>query len=131
MSVTCINHVDFYADGGSMPSCYLSAKRKARNEHTCDECGKIIMAGEMYLFESGRWDGSFLKFKTCENCQSLRASFFGVGFTYGCLWDDLLEHIYENGGNIGEIHITCLTPVAQAKVCDAIQKYWEDYPEIL
>jgi hypothetical protein len=106
------------------PQNYFGEKRVAKVEHECSECGRIILRGEQYLFENGNWDGHFRKFNTCEDCRSVRASFFGAGFFYGCIWSDLEDHLNQCAGEVGEIHLTCLTPAARERVCNFIESFW-------
>lgn len=84
----------------------------------------MISPGEVYLNETGMWDGTIQTYKTCEDCRSIRASFFGAGFFYGQIRNDLAEHLMEMRGEIGEVHIVCLTPKARVDVCDAIERSW-------
>lgn len=48
--------------------------RKAKKEHKCCECGATIQVGEEYEYISGKWDGYFSTYTTCEKCADLRAS---------------------------------------------------------
>lgn len=120
----CINHVQM-GDEGSGPSCYQVSRPIARKAHTCCECRTIILPGKQYTVESGLWDGDFQTFKTCPDCMSVRNSFFNAGFQYESLWEDLEEHINYCRGEIGEIHIACLTPRARNIVCDMIEEAQE------
>jgi hypothetical protein len=40
----------------------------ARKQHECCECLGKIEPGESYRVVSGKWDGHFDQFKTCEQC---------------------------------------------------------------
>lgn len=55
-----------------MPAVYAEEKRKARKEHKCFECRKIINKGDTYYHHSGCWDGSFSHYKYCERCNKDR-----------------------------------------------------------
>lgn len=56
-----------------MPSCFGEEIRKARKSHKCCECRGQIKAGECYTYSHGVWDGAGQSFKTCSDCESLRA----------------------------------------------------------
>jgi len=120
----CISHVDV-GDHDDQPEMFTCLKRVAKKAHRCSECGKTIEPGSKYLCESMLHEGTFTRFKTCEDCRSLRASFFGAGWVFTQLWSDLDDHIHELGGDVSEIHIACLTPAARERVCDMIEAEWE------
>lgn len=126
MSMSCISHVDVDSSDGKQCSFHRTLKPVARKEHLCCECRRTIKPGEQYLAESGMWDGGFYSHKTCADCWSMRCSFFGGGWYYGHIWEDLEEHIRECGGDVGEIHLACLNPVALGKVCALIEAQWEE-----
>lgn len=122
----CINHVSIDDCGPDEIVRLLShGWRKARKEHKCSECGRTINPGESYYFESFCFDGEMQSHKTCQDCLSVRSSFFGNGYVYGRIWSDLQDHIGNCRGDIGEIHIKCLTPHARDKVCDIIQEQYD------
>ena len=54
------------------PSVFSCDHPKARKEHKCCECGRIINTGEKYEKIKGIWDGKALRYKTCLPCASLR-----------------------------------------------------------
>lgn len=54
------------------PEFYDKYQPTARKRHKCCECGGDIMPGEKYEYVSGKWDGQFDTFKTCERCCDLR-----------------------------------------------------------
>lgn len=55
-----------------LPQPYREAMCKARKEHKCCECRRIIQPGDMYQRAEGCWDGHFETFKTCVRCARLR-----------------------------------------------------------
>ena len=67
MDCACFDPVSDMGDG----SCeFYSVKIvKARKKHKCYECGHIIEIGESYEYATGKWDGDFDVFKTCDDCQ--------------------------------------------------------------
>ncbi|GAB4059139.1 hypothetical protein GCM10028811_12420 [Uliginosibacterium sediminicola] len=51
---------------------YQQARRRAKKEHSCSECGRAIDPGELYEHASGKWDGDVRAFKTCPRCLALK-----------------------------------------------------------
>lgn len=58
--------------GGENPSVYTVKEPKARKDHICCECRRIIKKGEHYQKFTGCWGGEWHEFKTCEECAELR-----------------------------------------------------------
>jgi hypothetical protein len=56
-----------------MPEFYSLTMPVARKQHKCSECRCAIPAGQKYESASGKWDGMFQQFKTCQRCIDLRA----------------------------------------------------------
>jgi len=86
------------------PRMFSNIIRKARKEHKCYECNRIIMIGESYYYSKGNWDGRWLDFKTCIECENLRYElrYEGEYAPFGDLmeWkseDERQVHKYENG----------------------------------
>lgn len=44
----------------------------AKKEHKCFECRGVIEPGEKYHRTWGVWNGEVSKFKTCDDCETLR-----------------------------------------------------------
>ena len=98
---------------------------KARKEHHCQECGRVIPKGEEYIVEAMVHEGIFSQHKTCEDCYAVRQVFFSSGWWYGGLWDDMREFIIDCDGDLSVSCIRQLTPRARGIVCDLIEKQWE------
>ena len=64
---------------------------KSRKEHRCSECGRTISIGEMYEYCFGVWDRDYNVYKTCNDCLSVRKSFFGSQWIYGHIWEFIFE----------------------------------------
>lgn len=58
-----------------MPQAFQQKMRKAKKEHKCCECHKIIAVGETYEYSSGVWDGRPASFKTCTECVAIRSEY--------------------------------------------------------
>ena len=57
---------------GDLPSISESTMRKARKEHICCECRRVIHPKERYQEIKGCWSGEWATYKTCEPCADLR-----------------------------------------------------------
>ena len=102
--------------------------RKARKEHKCSECGRIIITGEQYIYDSGVWEGEVGTYKTCQDCKSIRDVFFRDGWYFTMLWEELNNHLWE----VDEVSASCmlgLTKDARDKVCDILDENSEEKHE--
>ena len=54
------------------PEFYNAEIRRAKREYRCKECHGRIAKSEQYERVTGKWDGSFEIFITCERCRDLR-----------------------------------------------------------
>jgi hypothetical protein len=79
-----------------------STDRKARKEHRCTECYRVIPVGEIYLNEGCLWDGRKDTYKICSHCQVVRnwLSAECGGWLYEGVREDIYEHAFE--GNYGK-----------------------------
>jgi len=99
--------------------------RKARKEHKCCECEKVIEKGERYEIIAGKWDGDVSTFKTCLDCAAIRDELFCHGHTFEYLYHDLNEHIRDTDGQIAPSCLVKLPRRARNIICDMIDRYWE------
>lgn len=76
------------------PEFYLATIRGARKLHDCEECGREIQPGEPYQYVSGKWDGSFNCYKTCQHCIVTQKwlSDNCHGFVHSMTEEDIREH---------------------------------------
>ena len=76
---------------------YSQVWRRARKEHTCEECQKTIVPGEVYSSVSGKIEGWWYHSKMCEKCQDLSDSMWAMGYCWpkGELHDAWREYIDE------------------------------------
>ena len=83
-------------DGPEFFSCRTV---KARKSHRCCECGEMIEPGDEYEYVSGKWEGDFATYCTCERCADLRDSYVGLGYCYfyGSLWSDHRDMLEADG----------------------------------
>ena len=116
-----------YVDEYSSPLDFYSEKiNTAYKKHKCSECGRVINPGEKYERVAGKWDGDFSTYKTCQDCLSLRETFFCRGYAFSWLWHDFREFVADCGGEINFSDISKLSPRAREKVCDMLEEYWEN-----
>ena len=109
---------------GNGPSCFKSSDRKARKEHKCCECHRVILPGETYRYESGVWDGDPEDYKTCADCLSVRDEFF-CSYVYGQIWEGMHELINESDGELSFAKLANVTTDARDRICGI----WEDWHE--
>lgn len=76
------------------PEFYSAGIRKARKEHKCEECGRVIQPGEPYQYVSGKWDGDLNFFKTCQHCEVTQKWLVENchGFMHSMTEEDIREH---------------------------------------
>lgn len=88
-----------FCDCGDMPEFSRRDVRTAAKPHTCCECRRTIGAGEVYEVAVGRWEGTMLTFKTCDDCLDLRQAYVEAGYchTYEQLWADHLGRLVDEG----------------------------------
>jgi hypothetical protein len=72
---------------------------KARKEHRCGECARVIPKGEVYQRVSGKFDGEFFDDITCSQCAEIRSAFTcterdQTGPPAGELWSDIKEMMF-------------------------------------
>lgn len=64
---------------------------KARKDHKCTECRRVIPKGSLYERTSGLFDGDFFTEHTCMDCADIRAAFnCGDGVAIGELWESMV-----------------------------------------
>lgn len=59
-----------------------SALLKARKQHRCSECRKVIRPGQLYERQAMADDGSVYSFKLCRRC------LYALEVSYGDIYDD-------------------------------------------
>ena len=97
---------------GDVEFCDVT-EHKARKEHKCGECGRIITPGERYQKAFGKCEGEIWNQKTCAECAEIRAAFTcHGGETYGILWEDMRDYAFPE---INEVCFDKLKTVAAKK----------------
>lgn len=99
--------------------------RKARRRHECCECRRVIAPKEWYEDSFLVWDGRPARYKTCEDCLSLRKAFFCDGYLYQFLWENWRDALFDAGGAVDWLAMEKLTPRAKARAMEIIQEMWD------
>jgi len=84
---------DTYCDYEDGPECFVEENRKARKEHICCECRRIIKKNEEYEYVRGKWEGGFSTFKTCKQCAAIANDYLCGCRIYGNLRDDIWDRL--------------------------------------
>ncbi len=68
--------------------------RKSRRDRNCDECGRVILAGEVHEYARGKAEGCFSDWRICVHCMAARTWLVVEcgGSLIGGLADELWEH---------------------------------------
>lgn len=89
-----------------LPADFIVTRRHtARKQHECCECGRPITPGEEYRTDSGKGDGEFFHYATCEQCEDLFESLreldycIGIGNLYDAYAMYLEDHDVSNAGS--------------------------------
>ncbi len=62
------------ADNEEPSTIWREQRVKARDTHTCCECGHPIVPGEAYVRTNSLYDGSWTVYKTCTCCDKARCA---------------------------------------------------------
>jgi hypothetical protein len=104
----------------------LSQKKvTAKKAHKCGECNRDISIGETYLKETYVYDGKISMEKTCMDCLSIRDNLF-CSWYYQALLETLEAEILEYARMPPEACIAKLTRRARERVCELIERAWEN-----
>ncbi len=86
---------DCYCYDGPTPEFYSNFRQRSRKARKCYECRVEIVKGEFYWRATGKWDGDFSSFVTCEKCNDLqkRCDFACAG--HGGLAESAFHYDYD------------------------------------
>lgn len=81
-------------DDGDRAEFSHTSIHKARKEHKCGECFRVITKGELYQRVAGVWEGHYMVNKTCINCVDGQEWLWKQcgGWLYEGIAEDLEEH---------------------------------------
>lgn len=97
---------------------------RARKQHRCSECARVIEPGQQYERAVGKSDGSVWTIKTCLTCSEIRKVFYcnGTGWYYGSLWEDMGDQAFDRLTTASPC-FTQLSPIAKDKVMEEWRKW--------
>lgn len=129
MSCACI-----YVDSDFATYTIDQRRTKATGAHDCDECGNVILEGDMHEYYLGtdprerdeHGDDKEFTHLTCEHCLSIRDEFFCNGWAWGSVIEDVQDHVWDVDGEISTECLLSLTSVARGWVIDMIDDVFED-----
>lgn len=65
-------------------TAFRSLRPRARKPHRCDECGRVIPAGAVYVRHRGVCDGSPYSMPECLRCERIRDLIYQRELSEGC-----------------------------------------------
>ena len=113
--------IDSISDG-EQAQVFRSKDRIAKKEHRCCECGRQILIGEKYRYESGVWGYGPDSHKTCLDCISVRDVFF-CSWTFGAIWEDMHELVLDYDGGLPAKKINAVTTAARELIVDIVDAF--------
>jgi hypothetical protein len=84
-------------DYGERYAVYHQTCIRARKQHKCNECGRMIASGEPYRRTSGLLDGSWTTNKVCQHC-TIAANWLMdncSGYLDRVVYEDINQHASE------------------------------------
>lgn len=72
---------------------YSQTERRARKDHRCCDCGRIIAKGERHTYATGLMEDSWYEYRACAHCMA--AAGWLMRMCNGWMW----EHVGEELGD--------------------------------
>jgi hypothetical protein len=124
MTYNCNISIDIDSD---RPKFSVLKEIKARKQHKCGECNRIIEIGEVYENYFGVYDNNdTLYHKTCNDCLVIRDVFYGnSSYFYG----EIFSYIHESYNGLDTIPESCLSELTQRGkdyFFNKIEEEWEE-----
>jgi hypothetical protein len=95
---------------------------KARKEHRCCECRRVIGIGEQYQRWAGKWDGTVSSYKTCGYCAEIRDGFScGNSTVFGDLWTEISDYIFP------VMNTACFDKIESVEAKAYLQSKWMNW----
>ncbi len=96
---------------------------RARKEHRCIECRRVILKGSDYERISGKWEGEFSTSHTCLDCMNIRDGLScGEGMSIGELWTEVSEcEVFER------MTTACLAKIPTASAKSYMLERWQKW----
>lgn len=98
------------------PVVFRERMVRAKGRYLCCECGGLIEPADTYENATGKWDGVFSTFRTCNICVQIRNEFCCSWF-YGSVWEAIID---------SELDLGCLERLSHAaiiKLSDMIARH--------
>ena len=105
--------------GCDLPTVFNEKVVRARKQHRCCECGRLILPGCRYQTVFGVWEGNAETFRTCLLCYDLRGVVARIERDSGCDANEStppftgLMDALRNGGDDGEGHYPPVPEILQ------------------
>lgn len=134
----CACMIDLDIDGDALRG-HHARRGVTRRLHKCDECAEMIQPGDVCELatwrghERAQWrgyNGTRERHYTCADCLSIRDALFCGSWYYGNVLEEVVEHIYENSGEVAPACILQLTEAAKDWVCSVIQDTFDEINEM-
>lgn len=103
---------------------YNKETRKARKEHTCCECHRIIHRGEVYVASAGKYDGDFFSDKTCAICDEIKMTFIDPQMNAmepGELWEEMRYYAFP------ELTTACFDRLRTPEAKEFLRQLWIEW----
>lgn len=114
-------------DLGYYNEFFAEDTREAKKNHKCGECGRMIQRSEVYHRAVGKCEGDWFVAKTCPECAEIRTVLICGEYFYGCLWEDIQEHIYPEFLRVGPSECLAELPSKAARrKLDVHFRAWAD-----
>lgn len=120
MECSCIS-----ADVDNFSDVLFEKDLTAKVKHICYECLKEIEIGEAHHFEKTEFEGNFNEYRTCLDCMSVREHLV-CEFYYGQIWELVDNELSQYPDDIPWSKIGRLTPAARNRVCEIIERNWDE-----
>jgi hypothetical protein len=112
---------------GDQPEFHSEEWRKARKTYQCIECRNPIQRGDRYECFSGKWERRMHTYRTCAACQDIRQSLYCEGgWTFGQLWEDVVEQIFRETG----LTVECIDKLVTPEGKRLLQQRWMEFIKV-
>jgi hypothetical protein len=100
---------------------FQSDVRKARKEHRCCECNRVITRGANYVAVRGKYEGDFWSETLCCDCDEIGSAFACDGGRLYCqLWEDM-EYVFD------KLTTACFDRLQTPSAKAYLRKRWMDW----
>jgi len=98
---------------------------KARKDHHCEECGRVIPKGAVYVRHVGKFDGDLFCVKTCVVCNEIADAFScEYGVAHGQLWSEM-EAVFSR------LTTTCFDKLSTSEAKTYLRQRWMQWRGLL